>query len=86
MRSRDIYAMFRPHNTPIRSLDIRRGEKWSTGRVALHMALATAPDAILARPKRRFRLWHFLAVAYLVPACAAMAIVGAWGILHWGLR
>jgi hypothetical protein len=70
----------------IRSLNIRPGERWTGGRVALHMALATSPEPTLRRPKpRRSRLWHLVAVAYLVPPGAALAMVAALWILRRGL-
>ena len=67
----------------IRSLDIRKGERYTPGRVALHMALATAPEATLARPKpRRSRLWNWLAALYLLPPAVAVMV----GVSLWLLR
>ena len=62
----------------IRSLDIRRGERWTSGRVSYHMALATLSNTALPKPaKRRHRLWHFVAVAYLLPSGAALAVIAS---------
>jgi hypothetical protein len=57
---------------------------YTLGRVALHMALATAPS--LRKPKpRRSKLFHWIALAYLAPGMAAMSTVAALWILRRGL-
>ena len=71
--------------TPIRALDIRKGERWTPGRVAIHIAMTTQPDATLLRPKRRWRIWRYIAGTFFVPSAAALAIVMAWQILRRGL-
>ena len=70
----------------IRSLDILPGERWTPGRVAIHMALASAPEATLRahRPRGR-RLWRYLAVAYITPSAFALAVIAALWILRRGL-
>ncbi len=66
----------------IRSLDIRPGERWTAGRVALHMATATT----FAPSKRcRWRLWHFLAISWLLPSIVALSLIAALTLLRRGL-
>lgn len=61
-------------------------DRWSAGRVAIHMATATAPEPTLMRPRRRYsRLWRYVALAYLTPPAAAVAVVAALWILRRGL-
>lgn len=71
--------------TPIRSLDIRRGERWTPGYVAIHMALATAPATTLPKRKRRWRLWHYLALSWLSPSIMALSVIAALALLRRGL-
>lgn len=70
--------------TTIRSLDILRGERWTPGRVAIHMAHATEPATALPRPRRLpRRLWRLVAWAGLMPSGMALsAIVALWLLRH----
>jgi hypothetical protein len=73
--------------TPVRSLDIRPGEAWTPGRLPFHIALATLNNTALPKPpKRRPRLLHYIAWAYLMPSGAALATIAALKLLIWGLR
>jgi hypothetical protein len=82
---RDIYAAFRPHNTPIRSLDIRPGEKWTLGLLPWHMAQATLSNTALPKePKRRSKLWRYVALAYLAPSLAALSLITMLWLLRHG--
>lgn len=67
----------------IRSLDIRPGERWSSGRVALHMAAATV--FMPPKPRRRFSLLRAAVWCALLPSVFALALVAALGILRRGL-
>jgi hypothetical protein len=60
--------------TPIRSLDIRRGEAWTPGRISLHMAMATAPDATLVKQKHNWRLWRWLLGGWLILPAFAVSV------------
>ncbi len=70
--------------TTIRSLDIKPRERWTTGRLPLHMAEAMSVGMRRTAP-RRFRLWHFVLWAMLTPSGIALAIIAAWQILRRGL-
>ncbi len=67
--------------TPIRSLSIRPGEKYTPGRLAHHMALATLPNTALPKsPGRRpFFTWPLIAAIFASPIIAALAaVVAVW--------
>lgn len=73
----------------IRALDIHPGERWTPNRIPIHMALATLratePDTALPKRKRRFRLWHYAAISWLLPSAVALSVVAALYILRRGL-
>lgn len=66
----------------IRSLDIRPAERWTPGRLPLHIALVT-PE-----PQRRPRFcapWKIAAWLALMPTISVLALIAAWRLLRWGL-
>jgi hypothetical protein len=69
----------------IRTLDIRRGERWTSGRLPLHMAAATIGHCRPARPRRRIRFWRIMAWVAVLPNIAAIAMIAAITLLRWGL-
>jgi hypothetical protein len=67
----------------IRSLNIRRGEKpLDSRRLAIHMALATAPSQTLPRSPARARWWPLFAWALLTPSAVALSLRAALWLLR----
>jgi hypothetical protein len=52
-------------------------------RVSLHMFQAMS--GLPRPPKRRWRLWHYLALSWLLPSIAALSVIAALAILRKGL-
>jgi hypothetical protein len=74
--------------TPIRALDIARYERWTPGRVALHMALATAIGQRRTPAKRKRRWWPWLPVLlamYATPIVLAASVAVALWVLRRGV-
>lgn len=67
----------------IRSLDIRRGERWTAGRVAIHMALATHPQSAFPKaPKRLCAPWKVVAWVAILPSIGALSVRAALALLR----
>ena len=73
----------------IESLDIKRGARWTPGRLVYHMALATLNNTALPKPpkpKWARKMLHYIGWMYLLPSGAALAMIAALKLLMWGLR
>ena len=59
----------------IRSLDIRHGERWTNGRLPLHMAATTIGHCRPVRPRRRICFLCVVAWAALLPSILAWVYI-----------
>jgi len=60
-------------------------ERWSKGRLAIHMAGATAQGMRAPPPRRLCLPWRAMLWVSGLPVLAAASAVVAWRMLRWGL-